>query len=333
MRTLTAGPNDGGQRLDKFIMKATVGMPQSLLYKYIRKKCVKVNGKRVEASYTVNEGDVITLFVSDEFFPEGAKGAVASIVPKLTVVYEDENLIICDKPSGVLVHSGDASGEASDDKNTLIGHIQAYLYRKGEYDPDRENTFAPALCNRIDRNTRGLVIAAKNSAALRDMNEIIRSGGIDKKYLAAVHGIPSPREATVYGYLRREDGGVRVFSREVPGSKKIATAYRVLDTAGQGEDALALLEVTLLTGRTHQIRAHMESIGHPLLGEGRYGKNAADRRRGYGSQALAAYKITFTLGEGGGTLSYLRGKTVRIDPGSIDFIKEFDIEKIGKGAL
>ncbi len=325
MRTLTVGKNDSGQRLDKFIMKATVGMPQSLLYKYIRKKCVKVNGKRAEAGQTVNEGDVVTMFVSDEFFEGGGKLGVTSVVPKLSVVYEDGNIIICDKPSGVLVHSGDASGESSDDKNTLIGHIQAYLYRKGEYDPERENTFAPALCNRIDRNTRGLVIAAKNAEALRDMNEIIRSHGIDKIYLAAVHGVPSPREATLSGYLRREGGGVRVFEREAPGSKPIKTKYRVLATTGCGEGALSLLEIELLTGRTHQIRAHMEAAGHPLLGEGRYSDGqSGDRTRGYKSQALCAYSVTFRLDGYNGALSYLRGRTVKIDKNSINFLKEFN---------
>lgn len=327
MRTLTVEKNDSGQRLDKFIMKATAGMPQSLLYKYIRKKCIKVNGKRAEVSQMLSAGDTVTLYVSDEFFPEGGELAVTSIVPKLTVVYEDDNIIICDKPSGVLVHSGDAAGEASDDKNTLIGHIQAYLYRKGEYDPRRENTFAPALCNRIDRNTRGLVIAAKNAEALRDMNEIIKNGGIDKFYLAAVHGVPAPREATLHGWLRREGGGVRVFDREAPGSKRIATRYRVIKTAGRGDSALSLLEIELLTGRTHQIRAHMESVGHPLLGEGRYGKNESDRRRGYKSQALCAYRVTFRLGDYDGALSYLRGKTVKIDTEAVGFLREFEIGK------
>lgn len=323
MRSFTVGENDKGQRLDKFIMKATVGMPQSLLYKYVRKKCIKVNGKRVEPSQMLMSGDVITMYVSDEFFPEGGKLAVESIIPKLTVVFEDKNIIICDKPRGVLVHSGDADGEASDDKNTLIGHIQAYLYRKGEYDPRRENTFAPALCNRIDRNTRGLVIAAKNAEALRDMNDIIKNGGIDKFYLAAVHGVPSPKETTLRGWLRREGGSVRVFEREVPGAKPIATHYRVINTSGRGEDALALLEIELLTGRTHQIRAHMESVGHPLLGEGRYGKNEDDKRRGYRSQALCAYRVRFSLGNYDGVLSYLRGKTVQIDTGTVDFLREF----------
>ncbi len=333
MRTITVGKNDSGQRLDKFIMKATVGMPQSLLYKYIRKKCIKVNGKREDASHILSDGDVITLYVSDEFFRGGGKLAVTSVEPKLNIVYEDDNIIICDKPSGVLVHSGDASGEASDDKNTLIGHIQAYLYRKGEYDPNLENTFAPALCNRIDRNTRGLVIAAKNARALRDMNEIIKSRKIDKYYLAAVHGSPEPREAALSGWLLRGGGGVRVFDREIPGSKPIRTKYRTLAVSGSGNAALALLEIELLTGRTHQIRAHMEAAGHPLLGEGRYGgygeagKNNADRKRGYKSQALCAYKLTFRLDGYDGVLSYLKGKTVKIDTSTVDFLREFEVGK------
>ncbi len=323
MRTFTIGPDDGGQRLDKFVMKATVGMPQSLLYKYIRKKCVKINGRRAEASDMVSAGDIVTMYVSDEFFP-GADASlpIASIVPKLSVAYEDDNIIVCDKPAGVLVHAGDADGESSDDKNTLIGHIQAYLYRKGEYDPTSSATFAPALCNRIDRNTRGLVIAAKNAEALREMNAIIRGGCIRKFYLCAVHGVPEPRERELRGWLRREGNGVRVYASRLPGCKEIVTRYRVLKVARGGD--LSLCEVELLTGRTHQIRAHMEYIGHPLLGEGRYGKNESDRRRGYRSQALCAYKLRFVLDGYDGKLSYLRGREIKLDTDTVDFMREFD---------
>ncbi len=331
MRLYTVGANDGGQRLDKYLSKLTVGMPKSLLYKYIRQKCVKVNGKKADASQIVNVGDEIKLFISDEFFDdEGGDNSalsIQSIKPKIDVVYEDGNIIICDKPAGVLVHSGDAEGEASDDKNTLIGHIQAYLYRNAEYDPRRENTFAPALCNRIDRNTRGLVIAAKNAAALREMNEIIKERYLEKYYLCAVHGKPMPLSSTLRGYLRREgNGGVRVYDKNVPGSKSIVTKYRVLKTSGAGEKMLSLCEIELVTGRTHQIRAHMESIGHPLLGEGRYGKNIEDKRRGYRTQALCAYKLTFDLKnapEDIKTLRYLDGKSISIDKTTIDFMREF----------
>ncbi len=324
MRLLTVGENDGGQRLDKFLAKATVGMPKSLLYKYIRQKCVKINGKKAEPSQMLTVGDEIKLFISDEFFADTVKNtAVMSIKPKLNIVYEDGNIIICDKPVGVLVHSGDADGEASDDKNTLIGHIQAYLYGQGEYDPTKENTFAPALCNRIDRNTRGLVIAAKNAVALREMNAIIKERLIGKYYLCAVHGKPVPASATLSGYLRREGSGVRVYDKNVPGAKEIVTRYRRLDTVGDGDGELSLCEIELITGRTHQIRAHMEHIGHPLLGEGRYGKNYVDRTRGYRSQALCAYRLEFCLGEYSGELAYLDGNSFSIDKSSIDFMREF----------
>lgn len=325
MRLLTVGANDGGQRLDKFLAKATVGMPKSLLYKYIRQKCVKVNGKKADPSQMLAVGDEIKLFISDEFFADTAKNAaVVSIKPKLTVVYEDDNIIICDKPVGVLVHSGDADGEASDDKNTLIGHIQAYLYGLGQYDPSKENTFAPALCNRIDRNTRGLVIAAKNAAALREMNAIIKERRIGKYYLCAVHGKPTPASATLKGYLRREgNGGVRVYDKNVPGSKPIVTKYKRLATADNGDGILSLCEIELVTGRTHQIRAHMEYAGWPLLGEGRYGKNLADRSKGYRSQALCAYKVVFELDGYEGVLSYLNGKSFSVDRDTVEFMREF----------
>ncbi len=325
MRLLTVGRNDGGQRLDKFLAKVTVGMPKSLLYKYIRQKCVKVNGKKADPSQMLEVGDEIKLFISDEFFADTAKdNSVISIKPKLTVVYEDDNIIICDKPVGVLVHSGDADGEASDDKNTLIGHIQAYLYGRGEYDPVNENTFAPALCNRIDRNTRGLVIAAKNAVALREMNAIIKERLIGKYYLCAVHGKIIPASATLSGYLRREgNGGVRVYDKGVTGAKPIVTKYRRIDTVGDGDGALSLCEIELVTGRTHQIRAHMEHIGYPLLGEGRYGKNSADRSRGYRSQALCAYRIEFCLGGYEGELAYLDKKSFSVDKKTIDFMREF----------
>lgn len=328
MRLYIIGENDGGQRLDKYLAKLTVGMPKSLLYKYIRQKCVKVNGKKADAAQIVNVGDEIKLFISDEFFEDRLISdkalAIESIRPNITVVYEDANIMICDKPAGVLVHSGDADGEASDDKNTLIGHIQAYLYRKGEYNPRLENTFAPALCNRIDRNTRGLVVAAKNAASLREMNEIIKERFVKKYYLCAVHGRPVPEKATLHGYLRREGGGgVRVYEKQVPGAKEIVTKYRVLKTVGRGDGELSLCEIELVTGRTHQIRAHMESIGCPLLGEGKYGKNSEDKKRGYKFQALCAYRLTFSLSGFEGILSYLDGKSFSVDKSTVDFLREF----------
>ena len=171
MRTMKIGRNDAGQRLDKFLAKAVRGLPASLMYKFIRTKKIKVNRARAEQSQLLREGDEIQLFIKDEFFgtPSEDKSALGAIRPKLDILYEDEHILLLNKRPGVLVHDDAAGGE-----NTLILHVQAYLYGKGEYDPADEQSFAPALCNRIDRNTGGIVIAAKDAEALRDMNRLIR---------------------------------------------------------------------------------------------------------------------------------------------------------------
>ena len=291
------------------------------MYKAIRTKKIKVNRKRAEGKQVLCEGDVLQLFLPDEFFARaGEEGGhdLARIKPRILPVYEDENILLLNKRPGVLVHE---DGEGAGD--TLITHVQAYLFQKGEYDPTKEQSFAPALCNRIDRNTGGIVIAAKNAEALRVINEKIRDGLIHKFYLCAVHGIPSPREATLSGYLvkNHKENLVRVYDKN-PGrdAKDIRTHYRVLATKG-GD---ALLEINLLTGRTHQIRAHMAHIGHPLWGDGKYGLNREDRARGYKFQALYAYRLCFDRAGDWGALSALRGKEVSIPAHEIYFTKEFE---------
>lgn len=318
MRSITVRKNDSGQRLDKFLTKAVKGLPISLMYKYIRTKKIKVNRKRTEQKYILSEGDIIDLFIRDEFFesPEKDDGALKRIEPKITVVYEDENIILVNKRPGVVVHE---DSEARD--NTLIMHIKAYLYRKGEYDPDREQSFAPALCNRIDRNTGGIVLAAKNAAALRIMNEKIKNNEISKFYLCAVHGILKSKEQTLDGYLIKdsETNTVKVYDKKVSGSKEIITKYRVLTE----KNGSSLLEVELVTGRTHQIRAHMAHIGHPLLGDGKYGINKTDREKGYKYQALYAYRLRFDFSDSSGELGYLKGKEVCLDKNDIWFLEDF----------
>ncbi len=327
MRILTIAQNDAGQRLDKFLSKSLPNLPMSLTYKYIREKKIKVNRKRTEQSYKLQVGDTVELFIKDEFFEvTPADDFYKTLKPRLDILYEDEHLLLCDKRAGMIVHPDD--GEAT---NTLIGHIHAYLYQKGEYDPNREQSFAPALCNRIDRNTGGIVVAAKTAAALRIMNEKIKNNEIDKRYLCAVHGIMEKKADTLTGYLIKDaDRNTVQIYRQKPAGKRmgevksIVTEYKVLATNGQkGEAALSLLEVHLITGRTHQIRAHMASIGHPLLGDGKYGINRADARRGYKFQALYSYKLTFDFADGTGELGYLRGRTVEADRDKIWFLKEF----------
>lgn len=315
MREFTINKNDAGQRLDKFLSKAVKGLPQSLMYKYIRTKKIKVNRQRTVQNYFLSEGDVVQLFIRDEFFdsPEKDMGALGRITPKLDIVYEDENIMLLNKRPGVLVH------EDSDAKeNTLIMHVKAYLAEKGEYDPSSENSFAPALCNRIDRNTGGIVIAAKNAEALRVMNEKIRDNKIRKFYLCLVHGIPSKKSDRMTAYLKKdsEKNLVQVRDTKFNGAKEIITAYNVQKTVGRD----ALLEVELITGRTHQIRAHMAHIGHPLLGDGKYGINREEKQRGYKYQALYAYKLRFLSDEDDNALSYLNGKEFMLDKNKIWFV-------------
>ena len=322
MKTLVIGKNDAGQRLDKFLTKTLKTLPMSLLYKSIRTKKIKVNRKRAEPKTVLLEGDTVELFLRDEFFEAvPADRAWMRLTPQLDIVYEDENILLCDKRPGLIVHS-----DEDEDRNTLIDHIKAYLYQKGEYDPDVEQSFAPALCNRIDRNTGGIVIAAKTAMALRVMAQKIKDGEIDKRYLCVVHGTLPQKEDVLRGYLKKDakTNRVSVFAKKTTDSrevKEIITEYKVLAERGGPHGALSLCEVHLITGRTHQIRAHFASIGHPLLGDGKYGVNRDDRKAGFSYQALYSYKLTFdfcTPSE----LDYLRARTFSVSKDNIWFLHE-----------
>ncbi len=322
MRNISIGSNDKGQRLDKFLSKALKNLPASLMYKLIRTKKIKVNRKRASPSQILLEGDTVQLFISEEFFDETkVDEAFMKLTPRLDIIYEDENIILCDKRSGMIVHP-----DENEQVNTLISHIKAYLYRKGEYDPAKENSFAPALCNRIDRNTAGIVIAAKNAEALRIINEKIKNREINKRYLCAAHGHFDKKHDILKGYLVKDgDSNTVKISKEPPKNtenvKTIVTEYTVLAE----KNGLSLLEINLITGRTHQIRAHLSFIGHPLLGDGKYGINKDDRQKGYKHQALYAYMLTFNFATDGKSLSYLDKRTFTIDRSKIWFVGEFDL--------
>lgn len=317
MRTLTVKENDSGQRLDKFLTKTLKTLPLSLMYKQIRTKKIKVNRKRTEPKYILQTGDTIELFISEEFFEkDGNAPAFTRLAPNIDVVYEDSNILLADKRPGLIVHS-----DAKEETNTLINHIKAYLYQKKEYDPENENSFAPALCNRIDRNTGGIVIAAKNAETLRILNQKIKDREITKKYLLAVHGRVIPNNGTLKNYILKDEktNTVKVYDNRVKDSKTAETKYRVIEE----KNGLSLIEAELLTGRTHQIRAQFSYIGHPLLGDGKYGINKNDRRSGYKCQALYSYKLGFDFTTESGILSYLKGKTFEVKKDNVYFLKEF----------
>jgi len=319
MKELTVNKNDAGQRLDRFVGKAVPLLPESLLQKYIRLKRIKVNGKGSKRDYHVVQGDTLQLYINDEFFekPREENSYLKVSTPRINIVYEDENILLADKKPGVLCHS---AGQW--DYNTLIANIQAYAYQKGEWNPRSENAFAPALCNRIDRNTGGIVIAAKNAESLRILNEKIKERELDKFYLCAVHGKPSPTEGLLTGYIFKDAKKNQVYVKKQPepGAKLSQTKYKVLQTRNN----LSLVECELLTGRTHQIRAQMADAGWPLLGDGKYGSERKNKQFGEtGGQALYSYKLVFNFKSDAGILNYLNGKSFTVE--DVDFVKKYFI--------
>lgn len=317
MRTLEIKKNDANQRLDKFLQKRFKTLPKSLMYKYIRKKCIKVNGKKCDIQTMLKEGDVLTFYIKDEFFEASEQKSYEFMkAPKtFDIVYEDENLILIDKKPGIIVHP---------DKNyhfdSLVARVQHYLYDKGEYNPDEEKAFAPALVNRIDRNTGGIVIAAKNAESLRILNEKMKLRELHKYYLCVTVGTPKEKSAILGGYLVKDEKSntVTVSKKASEGAKSIKTKYRVLESI----DGLSLVEIELLTGRTHQIRAHMASIGCPLLGDGKYGRNRDNKKfGGYKKQMLYSYKLKFDFTTDAGKLAYLDQKEFEVQ--DVWFKEEF----------
>ena len=303
MKEVIIKENDAGQRLDKFLHKFMPNLPDSMLHKGLRKDCVRINGKHTkDASVRLAAGDVLRLYFRDEFFDkEVSADGFKALKPKLDIVYEDENILLVNKPQGLCVHE-DESGSGA----TLIEYIKAYLWQKGEYEPEKEQSFVPALCNRIDRNTCGIVIAAKNAAALRVMNEKIKQREIEKYYICAVFGTMPEKSGELRAFLRRDEikKQVYIYDHPVPDGKTIITGYRVLAE----HNNRSLLEIHLKTGRTHQIRAHLAYIGRPIIGDGKYGRGDRNKKAGVFRQALCSYKTVFSFKTDAGPLEYLKGR-------------------------
>jgi len=307
MREIIINENDAMQRLDKFLTKYLVNMPQSMLYKSLRKNCVRVNGKHVkDGKYILREGDVLKLFFKDEFFALDSTFSAGN--SDIDIVYEDENIILINKESGMVVHSDDRGTQ-----DTLLARMQSYLYKKGEYNPESEHSFSPAFCNRLDRNTSGIIIGAKNASALRIINEKIRTREIKKLYLCIVEG-QLDGSGYLNAYLTRGEKKVSVSDTFMENSKNIKTKYTVLSS----KKDKSLVEVELETGRTHQIRAQFGHIGHPLYGDKKYGSTHG------GGMKLTSYKLRFEFTSDAGILNYLNGKEFQL---TVDFSRTFAQEK------
>ena len=316
MREFTIGKNDAGQRLDRFVAKNLPLLPPALLQKYIRLKRIKVNGKGSKRDVRLETGDILQLYINDEFFdkPNEENLFLTVFKPQLNIVYEDENLLLVDKRPGMSVHA-----DETEKVNTLINHIQAYLYQKREWNPKWENAFAPALCNRIDRNTGGIVIAAKTAEALRVMNQKIKDRELNKYYLCVVQGRMSPPKGKLEGFLFKDEVKKQVYvtDRPQPGAKTAVTLYRTLAS----EHGLSLVECDLITGRTHQIRAQFAHAGHPLIGDGKYGRERENKKYARHGQALYSYRLEFHFTTDAGPLAGLDGKSFQVE--DVDFVSEY----------
>lgn len=317
MKEFTIGRNDAGQRLDRFLAKAVPLLPASLAQKYIRIKRIKCNGKRIDRDTRLQEGDVLQLYINDEFFdkPREDNAYLTVATPKLNIVYEDENILLVDKRPGLAVHPHDGAEYG----RTLIDHIQSYLYQKRQWRPREENAFTPALCNRIDRNTGGIVIAAKTAEALRVMNQKIKDRELNKYYLCVVQGRMTPPKGKLEGFLFKDEVKKQVYvtDRPQPGAKTAVTLYRTLAV----EHGLSLVECDLITGRTHQIRAQFAHAGHPLIGDGKYGRERENKKYGRHGQALYSYRLEFHFTTDAGPLAGLDGKSFQVE--DVDFVSEY----------
>ena len=309
MREFTVNQNDAGQRADRFAGKLLPAMPSGLLQRYFRRKDIKVNGHWVKPDARLQAGDVVRLYVPEEFFQAAPKkdenAWLATVKPRLDIVYEDEHILLVNKRPGVLCH--EATGWSPD---TLIARIQAHAFQSGQWDPARENSFAPALCNRIDRGTGGIVIAAKTAPALRVMDEKIRAREVTKEYLCVCLGTPQPAEGRLEGWLFKDAAKNQVYvkPRQEPGASFAATDYKVLES----RDGLSLVTCRLHTGRTHQIRVQMAHAGHPLLGDSKYGREKQNRAHGEHRQLLWSWRLTFDFTSDAGPLNYLTGQTFTV---------------------
>lgn len=300
MQRIIADHSDNQKRIDRFLADRFPRVPASTFFKAFRKRNIRVNGKRVRNDFCLQAGDVVEIYIPDSYLERDERNdrAVSIEIP-----YEDEHILVAAKPQGIPVHQ-----DANQEELVLDEYLQAMAAAR--QDGVALEPGFPALCHRLDRNTGGLVILAKDPKTLEVMQDKFRNHEIRKYYLACTHGIPREKEAELTAYLKKdaESSHVKIYDNPVRGSSRVVTRYRIVKAAYP----YALLEVELVTGKTHQIRAHLAWMGYPILGDGKYGINAVNRSLGLKMQALFAYKLKFAFKKKSSHLDYLDGREITL---------------------
>lgn len=291
--------NEAGQRLDRFLRKLLKDVPLSQIFRMIRKKEVRVNGRGKKEDYRLSVGDIVEVYCAERL-PE--KETIKKAGCDFGIIYEDKNILISDKPAGLILHPDKGHHE-----NTLVDQVLYYLYKKGEYDPEKEVTFKPAPANRLDLNTAGIVMFAKNYSSLKELSLMVRKRLLEKYYICMVRGKIEDDEKVV-SYLSKDESinKVSIYNEYREGSKRIETRFKPIRTT----ERYSLIEVDLITGRSHQIRAQLSKMGCPIIGDIKYGDANENmyfkKAYGLGSQFLAGYRVFFR--ETSGILDYLKGR-------------------------
>lgn len=311
MKELCIRSNEAGQRLDKFLGKYMQQAPKSFIYKMLRKKNITLNGKKASGSEMLSEGDQLKLFLSDETIGkfsgvQEVPGKIPSV--RLDILYEDANTLFINKPAGML------SQKAKAEDISLVEHLTAYLLERGQITEEELRTFRPSVCNRLDRNTSGIVAAGKTLAALQELGGMFRERTVRKYYLCLVKGTVT-QERRISGYLRKDEKTNKVTVQDAEarvnrseGESRIETEYRPI----AWKNGFTLLEVHLITGKTHQIRAHLASQGHPIAGDYKYGDRAVNERlkKEFGLKSQLLHSARLCIPECEGVLSGLSGREI-----------------------